>query len=331
MTADMLSTTRGGSLATKTIKMRPLSFQQSKSAKNQQIIVIPNSMLVNGCISTKDLNKIIQDRKPIVKSMENRTNLKRPSSSGDSTYGTDSEKDSSVHECGDTKTVRKRANLDSLSLDEKLMRRKLKNRVSAQNARNKKRVRMENMKGDLDRLKAHTKALEARNAQLVRENESLVANNEQLYIDANNKGCQEVKSPFNKQQSPEPAKGAALSSLGRWTTDLNSLPDDSLEVVVKCNKGQQTPEKVGNQEGDPMANIFMGQVLKSEDFDPFLDERYSNACEQILDNILECSSYSMSNQGPDSSETSSNDAVILDTTWEETFGDLFQDLGEFSF
>ena len=290
-------------------------------------------MLVNGCISAKDLNYIIQDTKPNVKSMENQTNVKRPSSSGDSTYGTDSEEDSSVHEGGNTKTVRKRANLDHLSLNEKLMRRKLKNRVSAQNARDKKRVKIKDMEGDLDRLKAHTKALEAKNAQLVRKNESLVVNNEQLCSNANTKGVQEVKSPFITQQSPNLAAGRGLLSLGRWNTDLNSLPDDSLEVVVKCNKGQQTPKKVGNQEEGPMANTFMEQVLKSENFDPFLDEQYSKAFEQILDNILECSllNSSMSNQGTDSSEISSNEAAILDTAWEETFGDLFLDLGECNF
>ena len=120
------------------------------------IYVLFFSMLVNGCISAKDLNNIIQDTKPSIKSMENRTNLKRPSSSGDSTYGTDSEEGSSIHEGGDNKVVRKRANLDHLSSDEKLMRRKLKNRVAAQNARDKKRVKMEDMEGDLERLKVST-------------------------------------------------------------------------------------------------------------------------------------------------------------------------------
>merc|ERR1719464_1128942 len=135
------STTRGTAPATKTITIRPSSLQPAKSAKNQQqIIVIPHSMLVNGCISAKDLKNIIDDSKPSIKSIENRTNLKRPSSSGDSTYGTDSEEGSSIHEGGDNKVVRKRANLDHLSSDEKLMRRKLKNRVAAQNARDETKI-----------------------------------------------------------------------------------------------------------------------------------------------------------------------------------------------
>merc|ERR1711902_250560 len=174
---EMLSTS-GVNPATKTITIRPSSLQPAKSAKNQQqIIVIPHSMLVNGCISAKDLKNIIDDSKPSIKTMENRINLKRPSSSGDSTYGTDSEEGSSIHEIGDgdNKPVRKRANLDHLSPEEKMMRRKLKNRVAAQNARDKKRVKMEDMETDVERLRAHAKALEARNAQLVSENERLVA------------------------------------------------------------------------------------------------------------------------------------------------------------
>ena len=212
------------------------------------------------------------------------------------------------------------------------MRRKLKNRVAAQNARDKKRVKMEDLVGDLDRLKAHAKALEARNAQLVSKNDYLVAKNKQLRSNANTKGGREVNSPLVIQQSSESAAGTGLSSLCRCTTDLNRFPRNSLEVV-ECNGGQQMPEKMANQEEDPMAKVIMGQILKSEDFDDIVDEQDSKACEQILDNILEFSSLnsSMSNQGTDSSETSSNDATILDTAWEETFGDLFPDLGECTF
>ena len=130
-------------------------------------------MLVNGCISTKDLKNILDDSKSI-KTIENRHSLKRhlPSSSSvsglsvstgngtagsstgcDSTYGSDSEEGS---EHADGKPARKRANLDHLSSEEKLMRRKLKNRVAAQTARDKKRVKMEGMEAELRRLKVRS-------------------------------------------------------------------------------------------------------------------------------------------------------------------------------
>jgi len=208
MGTEMLSTRGVSNPATKTITIRPSSMQPAKSAKNQQqIIVIPHSMLVNGCINAKDLKNIIDDSKQCIKTMENRTSLKRPSSSGDSSYGTDSEEGSSIHENSDSKPVRKRANLDHLSQEEKLMRRKLKNRVAAQNARDKKRVKMEDMETDVERLRAHTKALEARNAQLVSENERLVAENERLRSEAitPKREPEEPSSPLVVGQPPESA------------------------------------------------------------------------------------------------------------------------------
>merc|ERR1712061_739573 len=274
-----------------------------------------------------DLKNIIDDSKPSIKTMENRINLKRPSSSGDSTYGTDSEEGSSIHEIGDgdNKPVRKRANLDHLSPEEKMMRRKLKNRVAAQNARDKKREKMEDMEGDLDRLKAHEKALEARNAQLVSENERLVAENDQLRSERleSNKGHEESSSPLVVRQSPESAAGSGLSSLGRWTTGLNSLTGDSLEVTVECNQGKQASKETTNQEAGEMANV-MNQIIKVEDFDITENEQDTKACEQILDKFLEFSSASMENA--ESSSTNTSNENILDTAWEETFGDLFPDL-----
>ena len=112
-----------------------------------------------------------------------------------------------------------------------------------------------------------------------------------------------------------------LSSLGRFTTGLVSL-----EVVVECNQSNSTPEKTANQEESPMADV-VGKILKTEDFD-FTNEQDTNACEQILDRFLEFTSET----GHASFDNSTNhDNTILDTAWEETFGDLFPDLGECTF
>ncbi len=194
----------------------------------QQVIVIPQNMLVNGCLAAKDLKTILNNSgvsasnianvttanpankvliqkaaapgmvPPTIKITENRPSLKRPLASpnhhinSDSCYSSDdsengdfvpaakSIKTESVDMDMEEKPVRKRANLDHLSPEEKLMRRKLKNRVAAQNARDKKRVHMEKIEDELERLRAHAKTLEAKNAELVEANRRLQAENDRL-------------------------------------------------------------------------------------------------------------------------------------------------------
>merc|ERR1712047_189258 len=194
----------------KTVTIRPSSLKtaSSNNNKSQQIIVIPQNMLVNGCISVNGLKKIIDNNEATIKSAEQRGNLKRPASSSsiaaeDSTYGSDSE--GSEHTV-DGKPVRKRANLDHLSPEEKLMRRKLKNRVAAQNARDKKRTKMEEMEAELLRLKNHAKSLEGKNAELVSENQRLVAENDDLRSSCESRiHGQESSSPLVAGQTPESA------------------------------------------------------------------------------------------------------------------------------
>lgn len=69
--------------------------------------------------------------------------------------------------------VRKRANLDHLTPEEKLMRRKLKNRVAAQNARDKKRAKIDEMEGLIQSLQEENQMLRELNQKLSRENSQL--------------------------------------------------------------------------------------------------------------------------------------------------------------
>lgn len=301
-----------------TITIRP-SLQPKSNVKNQQqIIVIPQSMLVNGCISTKDLKNIIDTDSKTIKTMENRSSLKRPLPQASSDYGSDSETSS---EHSENKPARKRANLDHLSPEEKLMRRKLKNRVAAQNARDKKRAKMEDMEIELQRIKSHAKALEAKYAELARENERLVEENNELRCSEVNVrlGHGEANGPLVVQRSPESAAGTGLSS-GRWSNGLDGgLTDQGLQVVVERDQSQKTGKEAANQEESKVADV-MGKII-NEDFSS-VDDDESIACEQILDKFLQFT------PGDENSVKTEN---ILDTAWEETFGGLFPDLEDCTF
>merc|ERR1712123_496270 len=72
--------------------------------------------------------------------------------------------------------VRKRANLDHLSPEERLMRRKLKNRVAAQTARDKEKAQTDEMEITIDQLKDDRQ-------RMLEENSRLQAVNTQLQLD----------------------------------------------------------------------------------------------------------------------------------------------------
>ena len=154
---------------------------------------------------------------------------------------------------------------------------------------------------------------------------------------------------------------------GRWVNGFESFDTgNGLKVVVECSQGQSTPNEVTAQKGtytsifyrifanihrlerngvylnqylatqqylffdifllfftaipEIMADVIdddsdsLGSLIKSEDFS---DDDETKACEQILDNLFEIEQ--------DIKPT------ILDTAWEETFHDLFPDLGECTF
>jgi hypothetical protein len=81
---------------------------------------------------------------------------------------------------GDDTPVRKRANLDHMTSEEKMMRRKLKNRVAAQNARDKKRVKMDDMEDRIKRLEDENKRMLEKQQELIEFNQRLMKENELL-------------------------------------------------------------------------------------------------------------------------------------------------------
>jgi len=171
----------------------------------QQIIVLPSNILQQISDASKTVavttRKVVQPQP--AKIIVPASALKRESVSD-----LDSE---------DGQPARKRANLDHLTPEEKLMRRKLKNRVAAQNARDKKRVRM-------DEMEAKMRELEEINAKLLMENESLRALNERLSSSSSSVSF-EVPSPV----TPCPATPdlPPLSDYGTDHSDRASSPGAS--------------------------------------------------------------------------------------------------------
>lgn len=79
-----------------------------------------------------------------------------------------------------TNQPRKRQRLTHLSPDEKLMRRKLKNRVAAQTARDRKKAHMDSVEERLEKMEKIANKIQNQNRVLKQQNESLMAENVEL-------------------------------------------------------------------------------------------------------------------------------------------------------
>merc|ERR1712186_277056 len=83
-------------------------------------------------------------------------------------------------EDADEAPARKRANLDHLSPEERMMRRKLKNRVAAQTARDKKKAATDSTEKQLADVQARLQESLDANAQLLKTNTQLQMENANL-------------------------------------------------------------------------------------------------------------------------------------------------------
>merc|ERR1711974_193770 len=178
----------------------PLRQKEEKMQKPPQIIVIPQSMLA-GQKSLLRLAPMPRNTSPLLSSTTSPSPLlssatvspllsssprpvaavvgsKRPAPSPSPPK--DLLLDIKEEQKEDEAPARKRANLDHLSPEERMMRRKLKNRVAAQTARDKKKAATDSMEQQLAEAKARLQESLDANAQLLKTNTQLQMENANL-------------------------------------------------------------------------------------------------------------------------------------------------------
>uniref|UniRef100_UPI00358F4BEC X-box-binding protein 1 n=1 Tax=Myxine glutinosa TaxID=7769 RepID=UPI00358F4BEC len=157
------------------------------------------------------------------------SNVLRTASPGaaSSSEDDDGEYSGSMSERESSRPVHKRQRLSHLTIEEKVMRRKLKNRVAAQTARDRKKARMTKLEQQVERLLAQNRQLADENRQLEERAACLLSANAHLQRRlANEEGkanlSQEVGSGNTDScrllESAELEHCAPLQQRQAWTT-----------------------------------------------------------------------------------------------------------------
>lgn len=125
------------------------------------------------------------------------------------------------------KEVKRRQRLTHLTAEEKILRRKLKNRVAAQSARDRKKLRMEELEQELVQLKEQNEKLKNEN-QILKDNAKLlIEENRKLlkYKTDNMNQLKEQETKLLQQQQQQQHKQIDESSLtgSRLKRKINSL------------------------------------------------------------------------------------------------------------
>ncbi|GAB6030086.1 X-box binding protein 1 [Chamberlinius hualienensis] len=111
---------------------------------------------------------------------------------------------SEISEMSDDGPSRKRQRLDHLSFDEKVMRRKLKNRAAAQSARDRKKALMDIQEKQIFELNCELSQLKEENARLHMQNEQLIEDNKSIKL-----RLQEVEQKCQRIDEKEESKVVA--------------------------------------------------------------------------------------------------------------------------
>lgn len=108
---------------------------------------------------------------------------------------------------------RKRRRLTHLTPEERMMRRKLKNRVAAQTARDRKKERMVELEEALAQMEAENKRLQTENLTLKQQTGVLAQENVSLRAKLDNSGENEAKPVVASSVGKHGSPGSAVSNL----------------------------------------------------------------------------------------------------------------------
>uniref|UniRef100_A0A023FMM7 X-box-binding protein 1 n=1 Tax=Amblyomma cajennense TaxID=34607 RepID=A0A023FMM7_AMBCJ len=124
--------------------------------------------------------------------------------------------------------VRKRQRLDHLTREEKIMRRKLKNRVAAQSARDRKKARMDELEEQVTQLQADRMALAEENRLLRQRLEECEKENKRLLERLESKSSPALPQPPHPSPQPPlhpiPHHSSKSSSLLHQRTKRAAVP-----------------------------------------------------------------------------------------------------------
>ena len=157
--------------------------------------------------------------------------------------------------------ARKRANLDHLSPEERMMRRKLKNRVAAQTARDKKKAATDSMEKQLADVQARLQESLDANAQLLKTNTQLQMENASLQ--QQNNELQARLSPLCTLPPSPPASPLPSPTATSPHTPLSTVLSPPETADLTCVPQQQEQGK------STMPQASSNPGLSSKDLTPW--------------------------------------------------------------